>query len=87
MLRIAWFGEKIDQKNILKFVYPPPDYFFVVEKTRKVLRIAWFGEKIDQTNILKFFYPPPRFFFVEKNEKFLELPDTVTTIFIDGRQK
>ena len=24
MLWIAWFGERIDQKNILKFFYPPP---------------------------------------------------------------
>ena len=64
VLRIAWFGEKIYQKNIFKILPPSPPYFFCfVEKTRKVLRIAWFGEKVDQNCFFwKFDLPPPGFF-------------------------
>ena len=54
MLRIAWFCEKIDQKNILNFL----NFFW---KKRKVLRIVWFGEKVDQTFCLKILPPPPDF--------------------------
>ena len=72
MLRIAWFGKKIDQKNILKFFYPPQIFF--VEKNRKVLRIAWFGKKIGQKNILKILPHPPDLK-QNKNEKGLELHD------------
>ena len=46
MLRIAWFGEKIDQ-NIFLFLFQ-----------RKVLKILWFGKKVDQ-NVLTIFSPPP----------------------------
>jgi hypothetical protein len=59
VLKIAWFGEKIDQKNILKILPPPPNpFFFCFWKKRKVLRSLWFGEKIDQKNFLTILYPP-----------------------------
>ena len=45
VLRIAWFGEKIDQ-NIFLFLFQ-----------RKVLKILWFGKKVDQ-NFLTIFSPP-----------------------------
>ena len=59
MLKIAWFGEKIDQKNILKILPPPSRIFRFFWKKRKVLRILWFGEKVDQKNC-QTISPPPR---------------------------
>ena len=73
MLRIAWFGEKIDQKNILKLFTPQPEFFFL-KKKRKMLRISWFGEKIGRKNILKILLPPDLKKKTE-NEKGLQLPD------------
>ena len=32
VLRIAWFGEKIDQKKFLKFFAPPPKKGFLTKK-------------------------------------------------------
>jgi hypothetical protein len=34
VLRIARFGEKIDQKNILKMLPPPPEFLGFFEKTK-----------------------------------------------------
>ena len=47
MLRIAWFGEKINQKNILKILPPHPEFLGFFVKKRKVLRILLFGEKVE----------------------------------------
>ncbi len=40
MLRIAWFGEKIDQKNILKILPPPPEFLGFFEKNEKCLEFS-----------------------------------------------
>ena len=40
MLRIAWFGEKIDQKNVLKILPPPQEFLVFFWKKRKVLDIS-----------------------------------------------
>ena len=46
VLRIAWFGEKIDQKNNLKFFYPSPPKINFFEKKEKCLEYPVLSETI-----------------------------------------
>ena len=55
VLRIAWFGDKIDQKNILKF--PPPLDF---EKNKKCLELPDLAKSWSEFLLENFTFPPPR---------------------------
>ena len=69
MLRIAWFGEKIDQKNILNFFYPPlPQIFFWRKKNEKCLEFPDLARKLVGKIFWKFYPPPQDFFFLKKRK-------------------
>ena len=70
MLRIAWFGEKIDQKNILKILPPPQNFrwqakivttiFFFLEKNEKnekCLEFSDLARKLIRKTVRQF-HPP-----------------------------
>ena len=57
MLRIAWFGEKIDQKNILKILPPPRIFRVFFEKNEKCLEFSDLARKLIRKTVRQF--PPP----------------------------